>query len=116
CSNEIWSCVPVNRFRLANKYNRAMNAFKKASKGQEMLGPRPWNAVKLMEFARDMAKEVPEWNEVVECYKRAAELYVETRRSQLASDTLAKGARDENEQMTFDLYRAGVGVYVKLEK
>ncbi|GER40971.1 gamma-soluble nsf attachment protein [Striga asiatica] len=59
-------------FRLANKYNRAMNAFKKASKGQEMLGLRPWDAVKLIEYAGDMTKEVPEWNEVVECYKRAS--------------------------------------------
>ncbi|GER40975.1 gamma-soluble NSF attachment protein [Striga asiatica] len=128
----------ANAYRLARKYDKAKEAFEKASKGQEMQSS-PWDAAKHMESAGVMAKEVCKWNEVADFYRRASELYVEAGRSQPASDALAKGARvledkcpdeaiqlyiaacdileeDGKEQMTFDLYRAVVSVYVKLEK
>ncbi|KAL1538411.1 gamma-soluble NSF attachment protein-like [Salvia divinorum] len=94
-----------------------------------------WN----MESAAALAKEVGNWNEVSDFYRRTSELYIECGRAQPASDALAKGARaledalpdgaiqlytdactvleeDGKEQMAFDLYRAATSVYVKLLK
>ncbi|KAK3034381.1 hypothetical protein RJ639_033985 [Escallonia herrerae] len=125
-------------FRLAKKYEKAKQAFEKASKGQEMLAS-PWDAAKHMESAAALAKELSNWREVADFYRRASELYNECGRSQPASDALAKGARvledaepneavrlyidacvfledDGKEQMTFDLYRAVMSLYIKLEK
>ncbi|KAK4440292.1 Gamma-soluble NSF attachment protein [Sesamum alatum] len=125
-------------YRLARKHDKAKEAFEKASKGQEMLSS-PWDAAKHMESAAALAKEVGNWNEVSDFYRRASELYIQCGRSQPASDSLAKGARaledalpdeaiqlytdacavledDGKEQMAFDLYRAATNVYVKLQK
>ncbi|PNY05354.1 gamma-soluble nsf attachment [Trifolium pratense] len=94
---------------------------------------------KNMESAGAMSKELRNWREVGDFYRRASELYIECGRSQAASDALAKGARaledsqpeeaiklytdactileeDGGEQMTFDLYRAAASVYIKQEK
>lgn len=99
----------------------------------------PWDAAKHMESAAALAKELGNWSEVADFYRRASELYIECGRSQPASDALAKGARaledavpdvavqlytdacnileeDDRDQMAFDLYRAGASVYIKLEK
>ncbi|KAH6782278.1 gamma-soluble NSF attachment protein [Perilla frutescens var. hirtella] len=128
----------ANAYRLARNYEKAKEAFEKASKGQEMLAS-PWDAAKHMESAAAVAKEVGNWNEVADFYRRASELYIECGRSQPASDALGKGARaledalpdeaiqlytdactvleeDGKEQMAFDLYRAATSVYIKLEK
>ncbi|XP_057502640.1 gamma-soluble NSF attachment protein isoform X2 [Actinidia eriantha] len=128
----------ANGFRLAKNNEKAKAAFEKASKGQEMLSS-PWDAAKHMESAAALAKEIGNWSEVSDFYRRASELYKECGRPQPASDALAKGARaleetapdeairmytdacdileeDGKEQMAFDLYRAATGVYVKLEK
>lgn len=128
----------ANGFRIAKKYEKGKAAFEMASKGQEILSS-PWDAAKHMESAAALAKELGKWNEVADLYRRASELYVECGRSQPASDALAKAARaledavpdvavqlyndacdileeDGKEQMTFDLYRAAAGVYIKLEK
>lgn len=125
-------------FRLAKDYEKAKVAFEKASKGQEMLSSQ-WDAAKHMESAAALAKELNNWGEVADFYRRASELYTECGRSQPASDALAKGARaledaapdeaiqlytdactileeDGKEQMAFDLYRAATSVYIKLEK
>ncbi|KAE9461498.1 hypothetical protein C3L33_06611, partial [Rhododendron williamsianum] len=127
-----------NGFRLAKNYEKAKVAFEKASRGQEMLSS-PWDAAKHMESAAALAKELSNWSEVADFYRRASELYIECGRSQAASDALAKGARvledtapdeairlyidaceileeDGKEQMAFDLYRAATSVYIKLEK
>ena len=128
----------ANAFRLAKDYEKAKTAYEKASKGQEMLSS-PWDAAKHMESAAALAKELSNWREVADFYRRASELYIECGRPQPASDALAKGARaledtvpeeaiqlytdactvleeDEREQMAFDLYRAATNVYIKLEK
>ncbi|XP_062096635.1 gamma-soluble NSF attachment protein [Humulus lupulus] len=128
----------ANAFRVAKDYEKAKEAFEKASKGQEMISS-PWDAAKHMESAAALAKELGKWNEVADFYKRASELYVECGRSQPSSDALAKGARaleeaapdeaiqlyadacsileeDGREQMAFDLYRAAASVYIKVEK
>lgn len=128
----------ANGFRLAKDYEKAKESFEKASKGQEMLSS-PWDAAKHMESAASLAKELRNWNEVADLYRRASELYIECGRSQPASDALAKGARaledtvpdqavklytdaceileeDGKGQMSFDLYRAAASVYIKLEK
>lgn len=125
-------------YRLAKNYEKAKEAFEKASKGQEMLSS-PWDAAKHMESAASLAKELRNWSEVADFYRRASELYIECGRSQPASDALTKGARvleevvpeeaiklytdacaileeDGKEQMAFDLYRAATSVYIKLEK
>ncbi|OWM63727.1 gamma-soluble NSF attachment protein [Punica granatum] len=125
-------------YRFAKNYEQAKIAFEKASKGQEMLSS-PWDAAKHMESAAALAKELGNWKEVADFYRRASELYNECGRSQPASDALAKGARaleegapeeavqlytdacvlleeDGKEQMAFDLYRAVTALYVKLEK
>ncbi|CBI39002.3 hypothetical protein VitviT2T_015691 [Vitis vinifera] len=125
-------------FRLAKDYEKAKVAFEKASKGQEMLSSQ-WDAAKHMESAAALAKELNNWGEVADFYRRASELYTECGRSQPASDALAKGARaledaapdeaiqlytdactileeDGKEHMAFDLYRAATSVYIKLEK
>ncbi|KAF7803935.1 gamma-soluble NSF attachment protein [Senna tora] len=128
----------ANGFRLAKDYERAKAAYEMASKGQEMLSS-PWDAAKHIESAAALAKDLSNWREVGDFYRRASELYIECGRSQPASDALAKGARaledsmpeeaiqlytdactiledDGKEQMAFDLYRAAANVYVKLEK
>lgn len=46
-----------------------------------------------MESAAALAKELNNWGEVADFYRRASELYTECGRSQPASDALAKGAR-----------------------
>ncbi|KAH7654409.1 NSF attachment protein [Dioscorea alata] len=125
-------------YRLRKDYEKAKEAFEKASKGQEMISS-PWDAAKHMESAGALAKEIGRWNEVIDLYRKASELYIECGRSQPASDALAKGAcaledvapddavklynnaceileEDGKEQMTFDLYRAATAIYVKLEK
>ncbi|KAG6392133.1 hypothetical protein SASPL_146343 [Salvia splendens] len=127
-----------NAYRLARKFEQAKEAFEKASKGHEMQAS-PWDAAKHMETAGALAKDVGNWNEVSDFYRRASELYMECGRAQPASDALAKGARaledampdgaiqlytdactvleeDGKEQMAFDLYRAATNVYIKLEK
>ncbi|KAK7304063.1 hypothetical protein RJT34_15073 [Clitoria ternatea] len=128
----------ANGFRVAKDYEKAKIAFEKASKGQEILSS-PWDAAKHMESAAALAKDLRQWKEVEDFYRRASELYMECGRPQPASDALAKGARaledtmseeavqlytdactileeDGREQMAFDLYRAATNVYVKLEK
>ncbi|KAK7318708.1 hypothetical protein RJT34_03414 [Clitoria ternatea] len=128
----------ANGFRVAKDYERAKAAFEKASKGHEMQSS-PWDAAKYMESAAAMSKELRNWREVCDFYRRASELYIECGRSQPASDALAKGARaledsmpeeaiqlytdactileeDGGEQMTFDLYRATASLYIKHEK
>ncbi|PHT89865.1 Gamma-soluble NSF attachment protein [Capsicum annuum] len=128
----------ANGFRVAKSYEKAKEAFEKASKGQEMLSS-PWDAAKHMESAATMTKELGNWKEVADLYRRASELYNECGRAQPASDALAKGARaledgapdvavqlyteacaileeDGKEQMAFDLYRDAARVYLKLEK
>ncbi|KAI4299849.1 hypothetical protein L6164_033271 [Bauhinia variegata] len=128
----------ANGFRVAKDYERAKLAYEKASTGQEMLSS-PWDAAKHMESAAAQAKELSNWREVGDFYRRASELYIQCGRSQPASDALAKGARaledavpeeaiqlytdsctvledDGKEQMAFDLYRAAASVYIKLEK
>ncbi|KAL9382965.1 hypothetical protein Peur_023288 [Populus x canadensis] len=128
----------ANLFRVAKKNEKAKEAFEKASKGQEMLSS-PWDAAKDMESAAALAKELGNWNEVSDFYRRASELYMECGRPQPASDALAKAARaledtipdaavqlyndasaileeDGKEQMTFDLYHAASSVNIKLEK
>lgn len=128
----------ANGFRVAKDYERAKEAYEKASKGQEMLSS-PWDAAKHMESAASLAKDLRNWKEVGDFYRRASELYIECGRPQPASDALVKGARaleesmpeeaiqlytdaytiledDGREQMAFDLYRGAANVYVKLEK
>ncbi|XP_062161456.1 gamma-soluble NSF attachment protein [Alnus glutinosa] len=128
----------ANGFRLTKNYDKAKEAFEKASKGQEMLSS-PWDAAKHMESAAALAKELGKFSEVADFYRRASELYTVCGRSQPASDALAKGARaledavpdeaiqlytdacsileeDGKEQMAFDLYRDATSVYIKLEK
>ncbi|KAG6393882.1 hypothetical protein SASPL_144456 [Salvia splendens] len=81
-----------NAYRLARKFEQAKEAFEKASKGHEMLAS-PWDAAKHMETAGALAKDVGNWNEVSDFYRRASELYIECGRVQPASDALAKWAR-----------------------
>ncbi|MBA0695141.1 hypothetical protein Goari_005373, partial [Gossypium aridum] len=155
----------ANGFRVSKDYEKAKLAFEKASKGQEMLASdgiiegsctknrreiylrccilykliSPWDAAKHMESAAALAKELRNWTEVIDFYRRASELYMQCDRPQPASDSLAKAARaledalpddavqlytdacviledDGKEQMAFDLYRAAASIYVKLEK
>lgn len=128
----------ANGFRVAKNIEQSKIAFEKASQGQEMLSS-PWDAAKHMESAAALAKELRNWREVADFYRKASELYNECGRSQPASDALAKAARaledavpedaiqlytdacimleeDDKEQMAFDLYRAATNVYIKLEK
>ncbi|XVF23069.1 hypothetical protein REPUB_Repub13aG0006200 [Reevesia pubescens] len=128
----------ANGFRVSKDYEKAKLAFEKASQGQEMLSS-PWDSAKHMESAAALAKELRNWTEVIDFYRRASELYMQCDRSQPASDSLAKAARavedalpddaiqlytdacviledDGKEQMAFDLYRAATSIYVKLEK
>ncbi|XVF75012.1 hypothetical protein PTKIN_Ptkin13bG0155000 [Pterospermum kingtungense] len=128
----------ANGFRVSKDYEKAKLAFEKASKGQEMQSSL-WDAAKHMESAAALAKELRNWTEVIDFYRRASELYMQCDRPQPASDSLAKGAHavedalpddaiqlytdacailedDGREQMAFDLYRAVTSIYVKLEK
>ncbi|GLT53829.1 hypothetical protein SLA2020_270720 [Shorea laevis] len=81
----------ANGFRLAKDYEKAKVAFEKASKGQEMIAS-PWDTAKHMESAAGLAKELGNFIEVADFYRRASELYIVCGRPQPASDALAKGA------------------------
>ncbi|XP_052732270.1 gamma-soluble NSF attachment protein isoform X2 [Vigna angularis] len=128
----------ANGFRVARNHEKAKIAYEKASKGQEMLSS-PWDAAKHMESAAALGKDLSNWQEVGDFYRKASELYMECGRPQPASDALAKAARaledsmpeeaiqlytdactaledDGREQMAFDLYRAAANVYIKLQK
>nr|KJB56350.1 hypothetical protein B456_009G116300 [Gossypium raimondii] len=113
----------ANGFRVSKDYEKAKLAFEKASKGREMLSS-PWDAAKSMESAAALAKELRNWTEVIDFYRKASELYMQCDRPQFASDSLAKAARDacvlleddRKEQMALDLYHAVTNIYVKLEK
>ncbi|TYI80931.1 hypothetical protein E1A91_D05G120000v1 [Gossypium mustelinum] len=113
----------ANGFRVSKDYENAKLAFEKASKGREMLSS-PWDAAKSMESAAALAKELRNWTEVIDFYRKASELYMQCDRPQFASDSLAKAARDacvlleddRKEQMALDLYHAVTNIYVKLEK
>lgn len=125
-------------FRHAKENAKAKEAFEKASMGQERLSS-PWQAAKHLESAGALAKELQNWNEVADYYKRASELYTECGKPQPAADALARGARaledavpdeavrmyidscgileDEGkDQMAFDTYRAVANLYLKLER
>lgn len=125
-------------FRASKNYEKAKVAFEKASQGQQMLSS-PWDAAKHMESAAALAKDLRNWNEVADFYRKASELYIECGRAQPASEALGKAARaleetkpedaiqlyadacdileeDGREQMAFDLYRACANLYIKLEK
>lgn len=125
-------------FRFAKENAKAKEAYEKAATGQERLSS-PWQAAKHFESAGALAKELENWNEVADFYKRACELYTECGKPQPASDALARGARaledavpDESvrmyidscgiledegkEQMAFDTYRAVTNLYLKLER
>ncbi|KAG9133132.1 hypothetical protein Leryth_026797 [Lithospermum erythrorhizon] len=92
----------ANSYRVSKKYEKAKEAFEKASKGQEMLSS-PWDAAKHMESAAALAKELKNWTEVADFYKRAAELYTECGRGQPASDALARAASFTN---SIDIFHA----------
>ncbi|GLJ40160.1 hypothetical protein SUGI_0823620 [Cryptomeria japonica] len=125
-------------FRFAKENAKAKEAFEKAATGQERLSS-PWQAAKHLESAGALAKELENWNEVADYYRRACELYTECGKPQPASDALARGARaledavpdeavrmyidacgileDEGkEQMAFDIYRDAANLYLKLER
>eukprot|EP01018_Ginkgo_biloba_P029510 Gb_22676 [translate_table: standard] len=125
-------------FRFAKENVKAKEAYEKAATGHERLSS-PWQAAKHLESAGALAKELGNWNEVADYYKRACELYTECGKPQPASDALARGARaledavpdeavrmyvdscgileDEGkEQMAFDTYRALTNLYLKLER
>nr|KJB56351.1 hypothetical protein B456_009G116300 [Gossypium raimondii] len=82
----------ANGFRVSKDYEKAKLAFEKASKGREMLSS-PWDAAKSMESAAALAKELRNWTEVIDFYRKASELYMQCDRPQFASDSLAKAAR-----------------------
>ncbi|XP_078428747.1 gamma-soluble NSF attachment protein [Wolffia australiana] len=128
----------ANEFRARRSDEKAKIAFEKASKCHEMIS-QPWDAAKHLESAANLAKQLGQWNEVLDFFRRASELYNECGRSQPAADALAKGARllaevnpeeairlfndacgileeDGKEQMAFDLYRDATDVYIKLER
>ncbi|MQM05057.1 hypothetical protein Taro_037867 [Colocasia esculenta] len=125
-------------YRMTREEEKAKIAFEKASKCHEMIS-QPWDAAKHLESAGLLAKQLGRWNEVVDYFRRASELYNECGRPQPASDALAKGARhlqevnpeeaiklyndacaileeEGKEQMAFDLYREATDVYIKLER
>ncbi|KAH9315492.1 hypothetical protein KI387_024119, partial [Taxus chinensis] len=125
-------------FRFAKKNEKAKEAFEKAATGHERLSS-PWQAAKHLESAGALAKELENWNEVADYYRRACELYTECGKPQPASDALARGARaledvvpdeavrmyidscsileDEGkEHMAFDTYRDVTNLYLKLER
>ncbi|KAA3489462.1 gamma-soluble NSF attachment protein-like [Gossypium australe] len=133
----------ANGFRVSKDYENAKLAFEKASKGREMLSSYPLllaqTIAKSMESAAALAKELRNWTEVIDFYRKASELYMQCHRPQFASDSLAKAARavedalpndaiklysdacvlledDRKEQMALDLYHAVTNIYVKLEK
>mgnify|MGYP007117631480 FL=1 len=54
---------------------------------------RPWQAAKNLEAAGALAKDLSRFEEVLDLYKRASELYIECGMPQPSADALAKGAR-----------------------
>ncbi len=57
---------------------------------------RPWSAGKHLESAGGLARELGNFDEVIDLYKRASELYVQCGKVQPAADALARGARFMN--------------------
>lgn len=79
-------------FRQAGDYGMAKQCLEKAAMGQERQRSG-WHAAKNMEKAGEIAKEMGIWDDVEECYSRAAEYYNGEGRHTAAADALAKGAR-----------------------
>eukprot|EP00249_Psilotum_nudum_P016350 c25778_g1_i1 orf=133-1035(+) len=125
-------------FKLSKVVDKAKEAYERAAAGQERLSS-PWQAAKHFEAAGALAKELDQWDEVADFFKRAFELYTECGKPQPAADALARGARaledakpevalqmyidsfstledDGREQMAFDTYRAAMGLNLKLER
>ncbi|KAH7424752.1 hypothetical protein KP509_11G022300 [Ceratopteris richardii] len=122
-------------YKLAKQLEKAKDAYVRAAEGQEKLSS-PWQAAKDLEAAGAIAKELGKFDEVLELYKRASDLYNECGMPQPSADALAKGARaleeanpDEalrlymdscgmleeegKEHMAFETYRAAMSLYLK---
>ncbi|MCO5608160.1 hypothetical protein L7F22_062366 [Adiantum nelumboides] len=125
-------------FKLAKQLDKAKDAYERAAEGQERLSS-PWQAAKNLEAAGGLAKELGKFDEVLDLYRRASNLYGECGMPQPSADALAKGARaleegnpDEalklyldscgileeegKEQMAFETYRAAMSLYLKKER
>ncbi|CAM6090974.1 unnamed protein product [Calypogeia fissa] len=125
-------------YKLAKQTARAKHCYEKAATGQERLSSQ-WTAAKHLEIAGQLAKELEDWAEVKDLYKRASELYMYCGKPQPAADALVKGARaiedkdsdaavkmyidscsmleeDGREQMAFDTYRAATNLFIKLQR
>lgn len=122
-------------FKLAKQPEKAKDAYERAAEGQERLSS-PWQAAKNLEAAGGIAKELGKFDEVLDFYRRASNLYAECGMPQPSADALARGARaleeanpdealklyldsceileDEGkEQMAFETYRAAMSLYLK---
>lgn len=125
-------------FKLAKQLDKAKDAYERAAEGQERLSS-PWQAAKNLEAAGGIAKELEKFDEVLDLYKRASNLFGDCGMPQPRADALAKGARaleeanpDEalklymdsceileeegKEQMAFDTYRAAMSLYLKRDR
>lgn len=128
----------ANAFKLAKMPEAAKIAYEKAATGQER-SSSPWSAGKHLESAGGLARELGNFDEVIDLYKRASELYVQCGKVQPAADALDKGARavedvkpdaavrmyidacalleeDGRDQMAFDSYRSAASIYIKLNR
>eukprot|EP00250_Pteridium_aquilinum_P035350 c9204_g1_i1 orf=229-1125(+) len=125
-------------FKLAKQLDKAKDAYERAAEGHERLSS-PWQAAKNLEAAGGIAKDLGKFDEVLDLYKRASNLFGECGMPQPSADALAKGARaleeanpDEalklymdscgileeegKEQMAFDTYRAAMSLYLKRDR
>lgn len=125
-------------FKLAKQPEKAKDAYERAALGHERLSS-PWQAAKNLEAAGGLAKELGKFDEVLDLYKRASDMFVECGMPQPGADSLVKGARaleDANpeealrlymdscgileeegkEQMAFETYRAAMSLYLKRER
>lgn len=77
----------------AGDVDRALEAYEKAATAQEKIGST-WHAAKHMESAAELAKRHKRWEKVVECYKVAAEFYLQSGKHTQGEDSCltAQGA------------------------
>eukprot|EP00243_Klebsormidium_subtile_P000372 TRINITY_DN10603_c0_g3_i1.p1 TRINITY_DN10603_c0_g3~~TRINITY_DN10603_c0_g3_i1.p1 ORF type:complete len:306 (+),score=76.39 TRINITY_DN10603_c0_g3_i1:232-1149(+) len=105
-------------YKLAKNLEKAKHCYERASTGQCRTDNK-WLGAKHLESAASLAKELKQWDEVLDTYKRAAELYNEVGRPQVAAEAYGKAAKAieaEKPEEAIKLYIEAISVFEEEQK
>jgi tetratricopeptide (TPR) repeat protein len=86
-----WSSA-ASLYKIARNFEKAKHCYERASIGQCRTDNK-WLGAKHLESAASLAKDLKQWDEVLDTYKRAAELYNDCGRPQVAAEAYGKAAK-----------------------